>query len=92
MFFDFDSDTEVATSEVATPEVSETDCLENLTLTEKIEYAEFALACAQTHLDELLAERAEIEDTEAWNEWADANAPEDIVLDNPSDWEVQNGI
>ena len=24
--------------------------------------------------------------------WADACAPEDVVLDNPSDWEVQNGI
>ena len=24
--------------------------------------------------------------------WADANAPEDDVLDKPSDWEVQNGI
>jgi len=24
--------------------------------------------------------------------WADACAPEDVVLDTPSDWEVQNGI
>ena len=24
--------------------------------------------------------------------WADANAPEDTVLDKPSKWEVENGI
>ena len=24
--------------------------------------------------------------------WADANAPEDVMVDTPSDWEVQNGI
>ena len=26
------------------------------------------------------------------DEYADSHAPEDIVLDKPSDWEVQNGI
>ena len=29
---------------------------------------------------------------ECLDAWADACAPEDVVLDNPSDWEVQNGI
>ena len=24
--------------------------------------------------------------------WADANAPEDVMLDTPSEWEVQHGI
>ena len=26
------------------------------------------------------------------DEWAEANEPEDIVVDTPSDWEVQNGL
>lgn len=31
--------------------------------------------------------------TACLDEWADANAPEcDGILDNPSDWEVQNGL
>ena len=30
--------------------------------------------------------------SECLDAWAEANAPEDVVLDNPSDWEVQNGI
>ncbi|MDE0397281.1 MAG: hypothetical protein OXL96_05680 [Candidatus Poribacteria bacterium] len=29
---------------------------------------------------------------ECLDAWADACAPEDVFLDNPSDWEVQNGI
>lgn len=29
---------------------------------------------------------------ECLDAWADANAPEDVMLDTPSDWEVQNGI
>ena len=29
---------------------------------------------------------------ECLDAWADANAPEDIVLDKPSDWEVQNNV
>ena len=29
---------------------------------------------------------------ECLDAWADACAPEDVVLDKPSDWEVQNGI
>ena len=29
---------------------------------------------------------------EEFDEWADANAPEDTILDNPSDWEVQNNV
>lgn len=27
-----------------------------------------------------------------WDAWADQNAPEDVFLDNPSDWEVQHGL
>lgn len=27
-----------------------------------------------------------------WDTWADANAPEDITLDSPSDWEVMNRL
>jgi len=27
-----------------------------------------------------------------YDDWADANAPEDVVLDKPSRWEVENGI
>ena len=30
--------------------------------------------------------------SECLDAWADANEPEDIVVDTPSDWEVQNGI
>ena len=26
------------------------------------------------------------------DEWADANAPEDVMVDTPSKWEVENGI
>ena len=27
-----------------------------------------------------------------WDEWCEANEPEDIMLDNPSHWEVQHGL
>ena len=69
--------------------------LDNLTLDEQIEMAEFGLKCAQSHLDELLAEKAEIDAANEQAEldaWADANAPEDIMIDRPSQWEVENGI
>ena len=83
-------------SEVATSEVVETDenPFDTLTLDEKIEMAEFGLKCAQSHLDELLAERQalEIQEQAALDQWADANAPEDVCIDNPSRWEIENGI
>ena len=30
--------------------------------------------------------------SECLDAWADANEPEDVVLDKPSEWEVRNGI
>ena len=58
------------------------------------------------HCPECLAEYTEYENSikcehgvEGWqnceqclDEWADENAPEDVVLDNPSEWKVKNGL
>ena len=75
MFFDFDSEVAIQ---------PEPETFETMSLEDRIAYAEWNLKVAQSHLDELLAEQDEID------AWADANAPEDTVLDRPSEWEVRN--
>ena len=49
---------------------------------------------AGCHGDVLIEMANEVEQPNEidWDAWAEQNAPEDIFLDNPSDWEVQHGL